>query len=118
MLYCKPEPVGVAIEIDPVEVRQSGWVMPITGRAGSPVMVTVTEAEQPFMVVNVISEVPAFTPDTSPLPSTVATERSAETQAIPAAGVPVAESCVFAPTHAVAVPLMAGNPLTVTTAVC
>jgi hypothetical protein len=61
--------------------------------------------------------VPAVTPVTTPVLSTVATPGVADTHGFTAAGIPDPVRAVVAPTHAVKVPVIVGNALIVTVAV-
>jgi drug/metabolite transporter (DMT)-like permease len=89
-----------------------------------PVMVgnelTVTSAVcwQPFVLVYVIVAVPAETPVTKPVLLTVATAVLDETHGLTAAAVALPVSCVVRPTQTDNVPVIVGNGLTVTSAVC
>ena len=57
---------------------------------------------------------PGETPDTSPVPFTVATAVFELTQGVTPAGVPEPVNWVVAPTHALSVPPIVGNGFTVT----
>ena len=72
-------------------------------------IVTVSVTTQPVSLVYVISAVPLVTPDTNPVPSTVATAVSEETHGDVALAVPSPVNCVVSPSQALYVPVIVGT---------
>ena len=103
-----PEPVRVVVA--PVHT------VSVPDIVGVVLTVTVAWAEQPLLVVYVITGEPAATPVTTPLVLTVAYDVFEEVHGLDPAGVPEPVSEVVEPEHTLSVPDIVGVLLTVTVA--
>jgi hypothetical protein len=108
----------VAAVPDPVKVVEAPTqALAVPEMVGKALIVTVCVAEQPSLLVYVMTEVPAATPETTPAEETVATDVDAEVQGELVAAEPDPVKVVEAPTQALAVPEMVGSALIVTVCV-